>query len=53
LAANSILEHPQLVQDAGALALRFANQSIAASGNPTKDQKDTLEKAKALAKKKQ
>jgi len=52
LAANSILDHPQQVQDAGALALRFATQSIAASGNPTKDQKDTLEKAKALAKKK-
>jgi hypothetical protein len=49
LAANSILDHPKLVQDAGALAVRFATQSIAASGNPTKSQKDTLEKANAFA----
>lgn len=52
LAATSILDHSQLVQDAGTLAVRFAAQSIAASGNPTKEQKDTLEKAKAFAKKK-
>lgn len=53
LAADSILDHPQLIQDAGGLALRFAEQSIAASGTATKEQKDTLEKAKALAKKNQ
>jgi serine/threonine protein kinase len=51
-AANSILDHPQLVQDARSLAVHFATQSILVSGKPTREQQETLAKARMMVTKK-